>query len=68
MTNEPDKAVRTSVKLSRDLWEEAFTTLDTEYTVYFHESPLVAHLIIAETLVSHIINTNQVDLTRTKPI
>ena len=30
MTNEPDKAVCTTVKLSRDLWEEAFTTLDKD--------------------------------------
>ena len=30
MTNEPDKAVCTNIKLSRDLWEEAFTTLDKD--------------------------------------
>ena len=33
----------------------------SEYTFYFHVSPLVAHLTIAETLVSHIINTNHID-------
>ena len=34
--------------------------LASEYTVYFHASPLMAHLTIAGTLVSHIIDTNRV--------
>ena len=40
--------------------------LATEDTAYFHTSPHEAHLTIAEMLVSHIINTNQVDFFRKK--
>ena len=35
--------------------------LASESTAYFHANPLVAHLTIAETSVSHIIDTNHVD-------
>ena len=38
--------------------------LASEHTVYIHASPIVAHLTIAETLVSHIINTNHIDFPR----
>ena len=37
--------------------------LASDGTCYFHANPLVAHLTMAETLVSHILNTNDVDIT-----